>query len=491
MVANPEQNGRIHSNWLTMMLPRLKLAKSLLTMDGAILVSYDEGEHPRLRLIMDELYGQNNFVADFVWVAGYKNDSKLVSVSHEYIVCYARDRDYLRERKIQWRQRKKGLDSVYEKHKQLKKKHGADCLSIRDDMRAWYRSLSDTDPAKKLSRFREVDGAGVYSKADISWPGGGGPKYDILHPVTNKPVKTPSRGWMTNNRENMQQWMDEGRVHFGEDERSVPSMKCYLQESESGPPYSVFYQPGTQARRRLRKLMGGDIFDFPKDEFVLRDFVEILTEGSDIVLDFFAGSSTTAHAVMMQNAADGCNRKFIMVQLDEDIDRKSPAYAAGFRTIAHISRDRIRRAGTQILDGSCHPEWRKDVGFRLLKIDSSNMIDVYYAPEDTDQLSLLELADNVKADRTPEDLLFQVMIDWGVDLTLPIRKSGGGVFFVDENALIACFDIAVTEELIKELAQHMPQRVVFRDAGFASDSVKINYVQIFRLLSPGTEVKSI
>ena len=212
LVANPDRNGRIHSNWLTMMLPRLKLARNLLTKDGAIFTSCDENEHPRLRLVMDEVYGQNNFVADFVWVAGYKNDSKLVSVSHEYIVCYARNRDYLRERKIRWTQRKKGLKDVYARHARLKRVHGDSYANIESDFAKWYRSLPDKDPAKRLGRFSKIDARGVYTKSDISWPGGGGPKYPVLHPVTRKPVKVPSRGWMTANQAKMRQWIDEGRV---------------------------------------------------------------------------------------------------------------------------------------------------------------------------------------------------------------------------------------------------------------------------------------
>ncbi|BCB71049.1 site-specific DNA-methyltransferase [Vreelandella aquamarina] len=494
LVANPEGNGRFHSNWLTMIAPRLRLAKNLLTRDGAIFVSCDEGEQPRLRLIMDEIFGQSNFVADMVWAAGRKNDSRLVSVSHEYIVCYARDSVYLRENGVTWRQRKKGLDEIYAQYARLKRQHGADYRAMTVGLKEWYRDLADGNPSKAHKHYSNVDRRGVYFAADISWPGGGGPKYEVLHPSTGKPVKVPARGWMTPDPKKMADWIKDDRVHFGDDENSVPCIKKYLKDSEFQTPYSVFYQDGRAASKRLRALMGGDLFDFPKDELVLQEVIEMMTEDKDIILDFFAGSSTTAHSVMLQNAKDGGNRKFILVQLDEAADEKSAAFKTGFKTIPEVSRERIRRAGRQVIDGDCHASWNRDVGFRVLKVDSSNMKDIYYRPDELSQGDLLEAVDNVKPDRAPEDLLFQVLVDWGVDLTLPIRREslhGKTVFFVDDNALVACFDTGITEELVKELAKHEPLRVVFRDNGFASDAVKINVEQIFRQLSPSTEVRAL
>jgi len=494
LVANPEGNGRFHSNWLTMIAPRLRLAKNLLTRDGAIFVSCDEGEQPRLRLIMDEIFGQSNFVADMVWAAGRKNDSRLVSVSHEYIVCYARDSEYLRENGVTWRQRKKGLDEIYAQYERLKRQHGGDHKAMTVGLKEWYRDLADGNPSKAHKHYCNVDRRGVYFAADISWPGGGGPKYEVLHPTTGNPVKVPARGWMTPDPKKMADWIKDERVHFGDDENSVPCMKKYLKDSEFQTPYSVFYQDGRAASKRLRALIGGDLFDFPKDELVLQEVIEMMTEGEDIILDFFAGSSTTAHSVMLQNAKDGGNRKFIMVQLDEPADEKSEAFKAGFKTIPEVSRERIRRAGAQVLNGDCHANWNRDVGFRVLKVDTSNMKDVYYRPDELKQSDLLDMADNVKEGRTAEDLLFQVLVDWGVDLTLPIRREkvqGKTVFLVDDNALVACFDRGITEDLVKELAGHEPLRVVFRDNGFVSDAVKINVTQIFRQLSPSTEVKAI
>ncbi len=243
-----------------------------------------------------------------------------------------------------------------------------------------------------------------------------------------------------------------------------------------------------QAKYELLKLIPEDVFETPKPVKLINFILELAEpQPGDIVMDFFAGASTTADAVMQFSAATGIDVRFVMVQIAEPVPQGSDAEKAGFSTIAEISKERIRRAGAKVLEGDCHPDWSKDVGFRVLKIDTSNMEDVYYRPDEVKQADLLTAVDNVKPDRTAEDLLFQVLVDWGVDLTLPIRREtvlGKTVFFVDGNALVACFDTGITEDLVKELAGHEPLRVVFRDNGFVSDAVKINVEQIFRQLSP-------
>ena len=496
LFPNSEGNGRFHSDWLSMITSRMRLARNLLSKNGAIFVSCDEREHPRLRLIMDEIFGQSNFVADIVWAAGKKNDSRLISVSHEYIVCYAMNTEYLKEHKIIWRQRKKGLNEIYKQYSYLKHQHGNDYHAISTELKKWYASLPNNHPSKLHNHYNQVDSRGIYFPDNISWPGGGGPRYEVLHPITKKPVKIPSRGWMTSNPKRMQEWINDNRVHFGKDESSVPCLKSYLKDRELQTPYSVFYQDGRAASKRLRSLMNGDFFDFPKDEFILHEMIEMLTSENDVILDFFAGSSTTAHAVMQLNAADGGNRQFIMVQIPEPCDENSEAYKAGYTTIAEISKERIRRSGRKILEGECHEGWNKDIGFRVLKVDTSNMADVYYTPDALSQQALGLSRDNIKPDRTSEDLLFQVLLDWGVDLSLPVHKEtiqGKTVFFVNTAPydLMACFDDGVDEALVRELATFKPLRMVFRDTGFTSDAVKINVDQIFRQMSPDTEVKSI
>lgn len=249
-----------------------------------------------------------------------------------------------------------------------------------------------------------------------------------------------------------------------------------------------------EASKHLANLFGVKVFDFPKPYSLIQRALKLCNDQNALILDFFAGSSTTAHAVMKLNAEDGGDRKFIMVQLPEEIDEKHEAYKAGYKTIAEISKERIRRAGKQILEGECHEDWNKDVGFRVLKVDTSNMKDVYYNPNELSQADLIDSVDHIKDDRSSEDLLFQVLLDWGVDLTLPIRREdiqGKEVFIVDENALVACFDNNITEELVNELADLQPLRMIFRDTGFSSDSIKINVTQTFKQRSPMTEVKSI
>jgi adenine-specific DNA-methyltransferase len=250
----------------------------------------------------------------------------------------------------------------------------------------------------------------------------------------------------------------------------------------------VFYRDGRSATLEVESLIGKGWFQFPKNTEVLAELIELTTGPKDLILDFFAGSGSTAHAVLEINASNGSDRRFIAVQLPESTGRD------GFATIADICKERIRQAGKKIRDKSRLLNQNLDIGFRVLKVDTSTMKDVYYAPDGVKQGDLLDQVENIREDRTPEDLLFQVLLDWGVDLSLPISQEaidGKTVFFVDQNALAACFDTGVTEELVKKLAARKPLRAVFRDAGFSSDSVKINVEQIFKLVSPGTEVKAI
>ncbi len=477
-----------------MMSCRLSLAKILFSLDGAILASCNEGDHPRWRVILDEIFAQTNFIADMIWAAGRKNDSRLISISHEYIVCYAKDANNLKEKGIVWRQRKKGLDEIYSQHARLTKQFKDDYASMTQHLKAWYRDLPDGHPSKAHKHYSHVDFRGVYFPDKVSWPGGGGPKYEVLHPKTLKPVKVPSRGWMTSDPKKLNDWIADQRVHFGDDENSVPCIKSYLKDRELQTPYSVFYQDGRAASKRLRSLMGGDYFEFPKDELVLQEIIAMVTSGNDLILDLFAGSGTTAHSVIRQNAEDGGNRMFLMVQLPEQTDEKSEAFKAGYKTIADVGKERIRRAGTKIKEEAGLNGGHLDIGFRVFKIDTSNMKEVYYSPDEQAQGDLLGQIGNIKEDRTSEDLVFSVLLDWGVDIALPIRREvikSKEVFFVDQNALAACFDVGLNEDFVKELARRKPLRAVFRDASFGSDDVKINVGQIFKLISPETEVRSI
>jgi adenine-specific DNA-methyltransferase len=498
LVINAESNGRFHSDWLSMLYPRLKLARNFLRDDGLIFVSIDDVEFPNLRKLLDEVFGESNFLATLVWDRNRKNDAKYFSVGHEYMVVYAKNEPLLSENQIIFRGEKDGVEDVRSEFDRLKAIHGADWVAVRQGLLEFYRSIPDDDSRAPLKRFTKVDDKGPYrDDGNINWPGGGGPTYEVIHPETKKPCKLPTSGWRYPNPTRFWEEVAKGRIVFGPDENTVPRVRTNLFENSDQVMTSVHYSYAQTSANEFNALFDGRrVFENPKPISDLRRLIAYVTGPDDLICDFFAGSATTAHALMKLNAEDGGNRRHIMVQVAEAINENHEAYLAGFKTIPELSRERIRRAGKKVLEFQCHENWGKDVGFRTLKIDTSNMADVYYAPDALDKAKFDLFVDNIKADRTPEDLLFQVMLDWGVDLALPITKQsikGKEVFFVDGNVLAACFDASgsIDEAFVKELAKHQPLRVVFRDAGYKNSAVKINVEQIFKLLSPATEVKCI
>lgn len=488
--VNRETNGRYHTDWLNMIYPRLKLSRDLLTDDGVIFISIDDNEQDNLKKICDEIFGEENFISNLVWSAGRKNDSKYISNSHEYILVYVKSESYLKENKIIWREQKDGLSKIFSKSEELYKKFGENEGTVK--FKQWFKDLPNDDPSKVHKHYSNLDERGPYFKDNISWPGGGGPVYDVLHPKTGKNVKKPSRGWIYK-KDRLLELIEDNRVSFGDDENSVPTLKRYLSDTPYQVMVSSFYSDNRSSMKRLRSLFKGvKVFDFPKDENIISKLISIIPmlEGS-IILDFFSGSATTAHAVMKLNAEDGGNRKYIMVQLPEATNEKSEAYKAGYKTIAEIGKERIRRAGKKILEENKDKEGIEDldIGFRVLKMDSSNMKDVYYSPADTEQNFLYDLEDNIKEDRTSEDLLFQVMLDLGVSLSSKIESQtidGKEVFVVEEGFLIACFDKDVSEDTVKEIAKKEPYYAILRDNSMASDSVVANFDQIFSSISPET-----
>lgn len=470
LVANTLANGRFHSDWLTMLYPRLRLAKTLLTDNGVIAVSIDDGEASNLKNMCDEIFGAENFLAQFAWKSRVSEDTRAingVSNDHEYIICYSKTE------KSKFRGTEKDLNKF---------------SNPDNDERGPWRSADLTGLATKDARPNL--------------------HYDLIDPISSANYGCPPKGWRYEPK-TMEKKISESRILFPAKEDGRPRHKLFLNEMKSlyKNISSVITAFSTaDGTRELNALMGGVAFTFPKPTMLIKLLIEQLTETGDIVLDFFAGSATTADAVFQQSAKDGHVRPFILVQLPESLEtnQRTQGTAATFcdelgvpRLISELSKERIRRAGSKTLDGECHVDWNKDIGFRVLKIDTSNMADVYYTPEQTNQKDLLAAVDNIKPGRgNSEDLLFQVLVDWGVDLTLPIRSESiqdKTVFFVNHEPydLIACFDKGITEELVKELATHKPMRVVFRDNGFVSDAVKINVDQIFRQLSPATDVKSI
>ena len=508
--ANNESNGRFHTDWLNMIYPRLKVARNFLTEDGVIFISIDENEVENLKRLCDEIFGSKNFIAELIWSAGRKNDSKYISVSHEYILCYFKNADYIKENKIVWREKKQGLSDIYAEYDRLKKFYGSDLKEIEKGIKAWFKALPDGHPAKDHSHYNRVDEHGIFFPSDISWPGGGGPKYELLHPITKKPVKTPSRGWITNEL-NMKEWIEQGRVCFADDENGVPTLKSYLKDRETSVPYSVFYKDGRAASKRLAKLMGDKMFENPKDEEIIQRIIEFcgVLDG-DIVMDFFSGSGTTAHSVFLANINKQYHAHFILVQLQELISEENATAEKGKKVaraaialcdelgvphnICEIAKERIRRAGKKVKEEAGVMGQDLDIGFRVLKLDSSNMEDVYYTPDNFDGANLFNMVDNVKQDRTSEDLLFQVMLDLGIELSASIRNEeigGRNVWTVDGGFLMACFDRDVNEATITEIAKRKPVYFVMRDASAANDNVLDNFDQLFQSVSPETNCRII
>jgi adenine-specific DNA-methyltransferase len=336
-----------HSSWITMMDNRLALAKTFLNRFGAIFVSVDDNEQAHLRLLMDELYGQNNLITTMVWEGGLKNDSRFTSVSQDYIVSYVLDREQLASADRKWRTRKEGIDDIYREVERLKKLHGSDWATISSSLKEWYRHLPKGHPALAHKHYSWVDEKGVYFPGDISWPGGGGPRYEVLHPITGRPVAVPQRGWVFAKPETMQQAIQEGRVHFGPDETSVPKLKRYLHETEGQVLPAVFYRDRRAAFKELRDILGHDGFANPKDPYILGKLVEASADNDAWILDFFAGSGTTAHAVINLNREDGGRRKYILVEMGEYFDTilvpriKKVVYSKDWKDGKPVSREGI------------------------------------------------------------------------------------------------------------------------------------------------------
>lgn len=322
-----------HSKWLSFMKKRLEIAKRLLKNTGVLFASIDDNENAQMKLLLDEEFGERNFISNIIWSAGKKNDSKYVSNSHEYVLAYFKNIDEIKARKITWRERKDGIDRIYKMAEAFVKKYKGDYNEATSELKKWFKELKDNDPAKEHSHYSVIDSKGVYFPDNISWPGGGGPKYEVLHPITKKPVTVPSRGWVYSTPERMQEIIDEGKVSFGDDETFVPTLKSYLKDREYQVPYSVIYKDGRAATKRLREIFGYDPFDNPKDETVIAKLLKISGSIDSIILDFFAGSGTTLHATMQLNAEDGGNRQCVLVTNNENKICEEVTYERNKRVI--------------------------------------------------------------------------------------------------------------------------------------------------------------
>lgn len=456
MFKNTDTNGRFHSDWCSMIYSRLLLARNLLTDDGVIFISIDDNEYSTLKDLCDEIFGAEGFLATFVWKrrASSQMDKSKCSTDHEYVLAY-KGKSFSALR---------GIDKDYKGY-----------------------ANPDNDPR----------GPWTLGDLTVGMTGDMRPNqyYDLVDPKTGKVYKPNYNRVWSYIPESMNQLIAENRIVFPEDISKRPMKKRFASELDTGTnPKSTWMDSvgmNTEGTKQMYDLFGKAFFSYTKPISLVKDLILQVASSSDIVLDFFSGSATTAHAVMDLNAEDGGNRKYIMVQLPEETDEKSEAYKAGYKTICDIGKERIRRAGQKILEENKDKENIKDldIGFRVLKTDSSNMKDVYYAPDMTEQGFLDSLENNIKEDRSPEDLLFQVMLDLGIPLSAGIQvetMGGKDVFVVEEGFLIACFDGHVGEDVVKAIAEKQPYYAVFRDASMAGDSVATNFDQIFESISPET-----
>lgn len=475
LFQNTESNGRFHTDWLNMIYPRLKVAKDLLADDGVIFISIDDHEVDNLKKICDEIFGESNFVANLVWQkkTGAADAVNIATIT-ENIIVYAKE-----------------LQSL-----QLRKNTEA-----HDDNRYKYKDEYFIERGPFYYDNLDRGTLGYHETLDygIETPDG-----TLAFP--NGRTKQFNDGWRWKwGKEKMAWGLKNGFIEL----QKAPNKPCgwgvyykiYLNVDNEGKiierssPYKNFIQNilNTHAANEAKRIMGSaTLFSNPKPMELLKFMVSLVNDKKATVMDFFSGSATTAHAVMQLNAEDGGSRKFIMVQLPEKCDEKSEAFKAGYGNICEIGKERIRRAGKKIKEENPLTTQDLDIGFRVLKLDSSNMKDVYYKPSDYSQGFLGQLEDNIKADRTPLDLLFQVMLDLGKPLSAKIEEreiAGKHVFVVDDNDLVACFDSNVTEDVVKTIAQLKPLYAVFRDSGLSSDSVGANFDQIFATYSPNTTRK--
>lgn len=497
MFENTESNGRFHSDWCSMMYSRLALARNLLTDDGVIFISIDDAEVDSLRKITNEVFGESNFVACLVYDKNRKNDAKYFSVGHEYILVYFKNVAFIRNNNTVFRISKEGIEEVQKEFNRLRKIHHDDWNKVNEGLKKLYSSWPAGDERKSLARFSKVDEKGPYrDDGNINWPGGGGPMYDVIHPITGKPCKKPVSGWRYSTPQRLQEEIEKGHVVFGVDETTVPRVRLNLFEQDKEVLRSVQFSYAQTTTNEFTKLFGGKrVFDNPKSVDDIAQLVEYITlSNGDVVLDFFSGSSTTAQAVIQINAKDNGHRKFIMVQWPEKCSEKSEAYKEGYRNICEIGKERIRRAGDKIKADNPLGTQNLDIGFRVFRVDESNMKDVYYQPEELEQQSIFNLVSNIKDDRTDLDLLYACLLDWGVEIHLPHTSTdldGCTVHNVDNGALMACFSPNVPRSVVEYMAKQQPLRAVFRDSAFASDDAKINVTEIFKNLSPDTKVKVI
>ena len=518
---NTESNPRFHSDWCSMMYPRLMLARNLLADDGIIISSISEREYCNLRGALDEVFGESNKVGTVVWKNATDNNPTNIAEEHEYLLVYSKNKWGIQS---VWKSRSSAVKDVLvgKGTELINKYHDLNHLKAAYDV--WYKE--NKTQLWPLDRYKYIDFGGIYTGSQsVHNPGKEGYRYDVIHPITKKPCKQPLMGYRFP-KETMDKLISQGKIIFGKDESKIIELKLYASEYQEKFP-SVYELDGRLGAYDLKQLFPEivKVFTNPKPVQLIKMLLSYVTENEDLVMDFFSGSATTAHAVMAQNFQDVFDgkkgtRKFIMVQWPEKCDEKSETYKARYKNICEIGKERIRRAGEAELmnikaTAGSGMRWQQerldefgnkimtpndvDIGFRVLKVADTNMEDVYYSADEYDQSMLKQMESNIKPDRTDLDLLFGCLLDWGIPLSAPYTSEqvdGCTVhtydpYSGDSPALIACFDANVPESVMKEIAKRKPLRAVFRDSSFADSPAKINVFEIFKLLSADTRVKVI
>lgn len=493
--TNSETNGRYHSDWLNMMYPRLKLARNLLKDDGVIFISIDESEMNNLKKICDEIFGEDNFIENISWNKRIPKNDKGVGNIHEYILIYVRNNQY----EHTFTMKKEGLSEIYNLVDELRKKK-VDFASSENELKKLFKKNSYDRGITLYNSFDE--NYRLWGKINMSWPNANtfGPTYEVLHPITNKPVKIPDRGWRWKKEtfeEAAQFYNDKyqsikelhdgsylcGKIWFAKNENTQPSSVTYLDDVNDFLLRSILSFKSDGGIEIEKIFEGKSFFAYPKPMKLLEILLSSKNINNEIVLDFFSGSATAAHVVMKLNSEDDGNRKFICVQLPETTDEKSEAYKAGYKNICEIGKERIRRAGEKVKTESGKNEL--DIGFKVLKLDSSN-IKSWDSDFENLETNLLDAVENIKEGRNEEDLLYEILLKYGLDLTLPIEEkkvNGKKLFNIGFGALIICLDknisIDITDEIIAIKKEHDSEitRVVFKDSGFKDATEKTNIIK--------------
>lgn len=473
--TNSDSSGRFHSDWLSMMHPRLLLARQMMRKDGYLFVSIDDAECASLKRLLDEVFGESNFLASLVWDKNRKNDAKFFSVGHEYMLVYAKDKEFLKEEGVKLRAPKEGIDEAVELFEELKKKHKNDWANVQTEWRAFYAEIEDDDPRKPLGRFSKVDDKGPYrDDGNPSWPGGGGPRYKVKHPVTGKVCKIPSRGWVFPSEKRFWEEYEAGHIVFGADETTIPSIRSNLFEKDVQVMRSVIYSYAQTATQKFNELFDGKrVFENPKHYEDIRRIIDYVTEKDDLVLDFFGGSGTTGHAVMDLNTEDNGNRRFILIQLPEQTKEDSEAFKAGYKKISEITIDRNKRVVEQM---TAKAKEEPDLfdggftvpGFKVYHLEKSTFPRVDFTPdpekseaENVESLrSYIEQKERVLFTDFDQSTVFdEVLLKNGFMLNYTLIKQAAfkdnAVYLADdtEKAALICLDGQLQDSTVALLSK--------------------------------------